>query len=311
MKDFEFKFITDSQDADERLDQFLKKKLGEEYSRTSIQSWIENEYVTFSPDYKKPKASLKLIPELEITLRIQPKPNIDLSPVPMDIPVLWEEEDYMIINKPRGISTHPGPGDFEPSLVHGLLFKFKNLSHVGGEGRPGIVHRLDKLTSGLMVIAKTDRGHLAFSKMFHDRNIEKIYNAWCHQTPKSETGTIDQPIGRHKVERIKMMIDSKGRKAVTHYKIERIKITHNGRKFSLIEARIETGRTHQIRVHFQANGFPIVGDPLYSSSHKEYSKYGLLLYSKSLRFEDPFTKKEVFVEVDTPENLIMFDRNIQ
>ena len=292
---------------DLRLDSFLAQTTSDDISRTAIQKWIKSKNVILKNSDKalKPNYKVSLGEEFEITI---PKKEVfHLNPVKMDIPIIYEEEEFVVINKPAGISSHGGPSDSTPSLVNGLLYYFKNLSTVGGEIRPGIVHRLDKPTSGLMVIAKTDRAHLKLATLFQNREIEKKYFAWLVQTPKLMEGRITSPIARHPTERLKMCVNQNGRKSITNYKILKTIVSKKGRNYSLAEIHIETGRTHQIRVHFQSLGCPVVGDMLYSRTGDEFSKFGLLLFAGSLKFKHPFKKKILEFELPFPDNFKRFD----
>lgn len=299
--------------AEYRLDQFLSIHSGGEISRTSIQKWIKSGHIKrIEPPSNSLKSSQKVHTGEEYEITIPPRPKIGLEPVQMDIPIIYEEDDFVVINKPAGLASHGGPGDDSPSLVNGLLYHFKELSGVAGEIRPGIVHRLDKMTSGLMVIAKTDRAHIALAEFFQKRTIEKKYFAWLVQTPRNPEGRIELSIGRHPKERLKMCIRPDGRKAITNYKIIKSIISRKGRHFSLAEIQIETGRTHQIRVHFQHLGSPVVGDMLYSRTGSEYSKYGLLLFAQKLKFNHPFIKKKVMeFELPFPERFVLFEKEAQ
>ena len=281
---------------DHRLDQFLNSYTGDEISRTSIQKWIKSGNVSIILENSNKesilKSSYKVTAGETFEINIPPKKEISLTPVQMDIPVIREYPDFMIINKPAGLASHGGPGDSSPSLVNGLLYYFKNLSQIAGEARPGIVHRLDKPTSGLMIIAKNDKAHIALAKMFLKKEVEKRYYAWTIQSPKEQSGRIESPIGRHPTERIKMCIRKDGRKAITNFKMIKTITSRKGRHYTLCEIFIETGRTHQIRVHFQSMGCPVVGDMLYSRSGKEFEKFGLLLVSQRLRFQNPFKERK-------------------
>jgi 23S rRNA pseudouridine1911/1915/1917 synthase len=300
-------FQTTEDDVNTRLDHYLNRSTGEEISRTSIQKWIKLGYIVQSPNNQTVKSGQKVKLGEIFTIHIPPRTNTHLQPISMDIPILLEEEDFIIIQKPAGLSSHGGPQDNRPSLVNGLLYHFKELSGFGGESRPGIVHRLDKPTSGVMVIAKNDRAHIALSKKFQNREVEKKYFAWLIQSPKNLNGRIESKIGRHPTERLKMCIRDTGRKAITIYKIIKTIQSRKGRVFSLVEVMIETGRTHQIRVHFQSLGCPVVGDMLYSRSGAEFEKYGLLLFSQMIRFEHPFEKREIKVELPFPDNFLNFE----
>ncbi|WP_367898258.1 RluA family pseudouridine synthase [Leptospira sp. WS58.C1] len=294
-----------------RLDRFLKDYLGDEISRASIQHWIDSGWVKDGAGKILLKSSYKVSPGENFHISVPPKPPLNLTPVKMDIEVLKETPQYLIIRKPPGIASHSGPGDRSATLVNGLLYKFKELSSIGGKSRPGIVHRLDKPTEGIMIVAKNDQAHAKLSELFRRRNITKKYLAWVQGTLPEGEGTIDAPIGRHPVERLKMTVTPKGRASVTHYRILRTAVSKNGRKFSLIEADLETGRTHQIRVHFQSLRCPVVGDLLYSRNAALFENYGLLLLSYWLEFKDPFTGEEVQIVLTPPPRFESFEANLE
>lgn len=295
--------------AGNRLDRFLKFSFGDEVSRASIQKWIESGYVRNQDEKVFDKSSWKVKTGEQYFLSIPPRPPLNLEPIPMALPVILERENYLIIHKPPGIASHSGPGDRSPSLVNGLLYHFKELSKAGGEARPGIVHRLDKPTEGLILIAKNDRAHGKLSELFRKREIEKKYYAWVQGHPPDEAGTIDLPISRHPVERLKMTISPKGRRSITHYKVLKYINSRSGRKFSFVEIGLETGRTHQIRVHFQSQRCPVVGDLLYSRVGAQYESYGLQLISSSLRFIDPFSGEKIEAILPLSERFLRFEKN--
>lgn len=298
---------------DYRLDQFLAQSTGDDISRTSIQKWIKsgNVVCVSNPKDTKIKSNFKVRTGDIFQISIPPKPKLNLSPVEMKFDIVYEEDDFVIINKPAGIASHGGPGDDSPSLVNGLLYYFKNLSTLGGEIRPGIVHRLDKPTSGLMIIAKSDRAHIQFVKMFQNREIDKQYYAWLVQTPKLPSGRIELPLGRHPTERLKMCVRKDGRKAITNYQIIKSISSRKNRNYSLAKIQIETGRTHQIRVHFQNMGCPVVGDMLYSRTGNEFSQYGLLLFSESIKFKHPFSQKLIDISLPFPERFVRFEKEAE
>ena len=298
---------------DLRLDVFLAQTTGDDISRTSIQKWIKEGYIKQENESKstKLKANFKVSTGEVFEITIPPKPKLNLSPVEMPIEIIYEEDEFVIISKPAGIASHGGPGDDSPSLVNGLLYYFKNLSQIGGEIRPGIVHRLDKPTSGLMIIAKTDKAHIKLSSMFQKREVEKTYYAWLVQTPQLPEGRIELPLGRHPTERLKMCVRKDGRKAITTYKIIKSISSRKSRNYSLAEIKIETGRTHQIRVHFQNMGCPVVGDMLYSRTGNEFSNYGLLLFSQTIKFKHPFKRKIIDITLPFPERFTRFEKEAE
>ncbi|MDF3818570.1 RluA family pseudouridine synthase [Leptospira sp. 96542] len=293
---------------EQRLDVFLKDNASDSLTRSTVQKWIDSGFVTNLTTGKIIHKNGHRVNEgEEYCVQIIARPPSRLEPIPMDIPVLYEEDEFMVIHKKPGIACHSGIGDEEPSLVNGLLYQFKNLSQTGGERRPGIVHRLDKPTEGVLLIAKTDKAHAILSKAFQDRIVDKTYHAWVLQSPVESEGTIRMPIGRHPVERIKMCVREDGRDAITNFKTENIVQTQTGRKYSFLKIGIETGRTHQIRVHLSKIGCPVVGDSLYSRSAKDYAQFGLLLFAKRLEFPHPFiADKRISVELDLPERFQVF-----
>jgi 23S rRNA pseudouridine1911/1915/1917 synthase len=292
---------------DQRLDHFLNFSTGDEISRTSLQKWMKEGFIQredgkiFKPNYRVKSGEV-------FHVNTPPRKKLSLDPIPMDLQIIYEEEEFLVIKKPAGIACHGGPEDPRPSLVNGLLYHFKKLSSIGGEVRPGIVHRLDKPTSGLMVVAKTDRAHIALGNQFQKREVEKRYYAWLIQCPKNSTGKIEAKILRHPTERLKMTVNEKGRKAITNYKILKTIPSPKNRNYSLAEVVIETGRTHQIRVHFQHLGCPIVGDLLYSRSGNEFQKYGLLLFAQRLAFTHPFEKRKLEFELPFSDNFLLFEK---
>ena len=254
--------------AGQRLDQFLAAQLSDT-SRSRIQLLIAEDKVLV--DDKAAKASLRLRGGEQVKLlgAVQLAPLRAIAEaIPLDI--VYEDDDLAVINKPAGMKVHAGAGPTEDSrnrgtLVNALLHRFRQLSGVGGELRPGIVHRLDKATSGLIVVAKNDATHRALGSLFSKREVKKTYIALVHGWPKEKSQTISSRISRDSVRRIRMTTrGSGGREAVTHYKVQRSIVSPWG-KFALLELKIDTGRTHQIRVHMASIGHPVVGDALYGA----------------------------------------------
>jgi 23S rRNA pseudouridine1911/1915/1917 synthase len=239
-----------------RLDQFLSRELANE-TRSMIQKMIESENILV--DGKPARSSMKLKGGESIAVEI-PEP-VAAEPLPENIPldVLYEDGDLIVINKPAGMVVHPGAGNSAGTLVNALLSHCSDLSGIGGELRPGIVHRLDKDTSGVMVAAKNDRAHQGLSAQFSAHSIKRIYHALVYGNPQEDTGKIEGIIGRHPTERLRQSGKARhGRHAVTRWRVR----ARYGR-LTLMELRLETGRTHQIRVHMSEAGFPLVGDQLY------------------------------------------------
>jgi len=265
---FPIAFATTSDDAGQRLDQFLASKVPD-VSRARVQQLIEQHQVLVNETEAKPALRLR---GNEIIRLLGPPQLEPLRAIPEDIPldVVCEDADLAIINKPAGMMVHAGAGATPDernrgTLVNALLHRFKALSAVGGELRPGIVHRLDKETSGLIVVAKNDETHRKLSAQFSRRQVKKTYIALVHGALKSERGTINATISRDSVRRTRMTTRrSGGREAITHYQVRR-RIDSSYGKFTLLELKIDTGRTHQIRVHLASLGHPVVGDVLYGA----------------------------------------------
>ncbi|MDP2625222.1 MAG: RluA family pseudouridine synthase [Candidatus Peregrinibacteria bacterium] len=289
-----------------RLDAWLAKTYPEK-SRSSWQKRIKAGEILINGEISNAHHSLKETDYIQIKNATQ-KPST-LKAENMDLDIIFEDKNYVVINKPAGLVVHPGAGHSSHTLVHGLLHHFKgNLSNLGDPNRPGIIHRLDKDTSGLIVIAKTETAHRFIAEQFEKKQIQKKYLALVdgHISPK--TGTIEAPLNRNKNHRKKIAITAhpSGRYALTHYEVQqKFKEPIN---CSLIEVRIETGRTHQIRVHFQSIGYPVVGDITYGRRHTNQTlkMFGLerqFLHAAELSFISPTTKKEVHYKSELPKDL--------
>jgi len=240
-----------------RLDKYLSKNIPD-ISRTRLKDLIKEGFVLLDGTVcTLPKHKVKAGQLLSLTL---PKPTpLELIPQRMDIETIFEDEHIVVVNKPPNLVVHPGAGNTERTLVHGLLHQCTNLSGIGGKIRPGIVHRLDKDTSGVMVVAKSDEAHSSLTKLFKARAVKKVYLALVHGQFSDKQGLVDLPIGRHPVKRTKMAVDQdKGRNALTHFKVKK-----DLQGAQLLEIRLFTGRTHQIRVHMAYMKHPILGDKTY------------------------------------------------
>ena len=220
---------------------------------------------------------------------------------PQEIPleILYEDNDIIVINKPKGMVVHPANGNPDGTLVNAVMAVCKNtLSGIGGEIRPGIVHRLDKNTSGAIIVAKNDKAHIKLSEQLKNHEIEKTYIALVRGIVKENNATINMPIGRSKNDRKKMAVDAKGKNAITHFKVIERFFENN---CTLLEIKIETGRTHQIRVHLSYIGYPIIGDDVYSNGKNKWDISGQCLHAKSLKFKHPITGKELYIKAGLPE----------
>lgn len=290
------RFYVNNKEAGERLDVFLAKKL-KGISRSKIQKLLQDKNVTVNRKIEKASYKIKEKDIIEITI---PK-AVPIKIAPQDIPIdiIYEDKDIIVVNKPKGMVVHPAQGNYSGTLVNALLFHCKDLSGIGGFLRPGIVHRLDKDTSGLIVAAKNDSAHLHLASQIKNRNVKKVYYALAHGFLEKQSGIINAPIGRHKYERKKMAVDiSKGRKAVTHFKL----LESFDEGFSLLSIKLKTGRTHQIRVHMAYLGHPVVGDILYAPRKKNI--FGIkeqLLHSIKLGFIHPSSKEYVEFNAPLPE----------
>ena len=275
------KLISDAENI--RIDKYLASKL--DYSREYIGKLIDAKLV-FVYD-KGVKASYKVSLNDEIVVYDEKlKVEEDILPVKMDLDIVYEDEYLMVINKPSGLVVHPGNGNYNNTLVNGLMYYTKNLSNIGGEFRPGIVHRIDKDTSGLLLIAKTNLVHEILADDFKNKRIKREYIALLDGVFMQGSATIDAPIGRDKNNREKMAVIEDGKHAVTH-----MKVLKRYDKNTLVSCVLETGRTHQIRVHMAYIGYPIHNDPVYSK--KEATSFGQFLHSYKMNFIHPITKKEM------------------
>lgn len=282
-------------DAGKRLDLFLAGALA--ISRTMVGKIIKDGGVLVNG--KAAKASYRLAGDEELLVSYEEPVPAEAIPQNIPLVILYEDEHLIVVNKPRGMVVHPAAGNSDGTLVNALLGHCKNLSGIGGVLRPGIVHRLDKDTSGVMVVAKSDVAHLGLAKQFHERTIERRYIALVHGVLAKDAGTISGPIGRHPVHRQEMAIVPNGRRAVTHWRcLERFPRT------TLIEAKLETGRTHQIRVHFAHIGHPLVGDPLYGRKKEYLPIEGQALHAAVLGFIHPVTGEKLYFETPMPDVML-------
>lgn len=292
------------EDDSQRLDIYLSKEL-DEISRTYIQKLIKDKMVTVNDKYIK---ASYMVNEGDHILVKLPKPkNLEILPEDIPLEIIYQDEDLVIINKPQDMVVHPAPGNYSGTLVNALLFHVKNLSSINGIIRPGIIHRLDKDTSGLLIIAKNDKAHRALAKDLKDRTVKRVYIALVHGLVNKDFGTIDSPIGRHPIDRKKMTVTTKNSKeAITNYKVlERYD------KFSLLELSLETGRTHQIRVHMSYINHPIVGDPVYSKIKNQFHIEKQMLHAYKLGFIHPRTGEYMEFTTDLPDYFKKILKNLE
>jgi 23S rRNA pseudouridine1911/1915/1917 synthase len=290
----EYLFEVSPEDEAKRLDIFIKEKLPQ-LSRSRIQTLIKENYVLVN--FKPSKASYKIKRGEKIKVFIPPDREIEIQPRDIPFEIIYEDEDIAVINKPSGIVVHPAPGHYDDTLVHGLILKLKNLSGIGGKIRPGIVHRLDKDTSGIMLVAKNDFAHKRLVEAFKERLIEKNYIALVYGRLTQKKGKIETFIGRHPIARKKMAVLKEGKLAITFYEVLEI-----FNKASLVLAKPVTGRTHQIRVQFSYIGHPILGDPIYGGLKHDLPKPPrLMLHAYEIFFKHPRTNEEMKFRVPIPE----------
>ena len=282
------------EETGKRIDTFLTSKI--DASRVTVQRLIEEEKILVNG--KKTKNSYKVNQGDVITIEeLEPKEDTYLKPQKMDLDVIYEDDDIIIVNKEKGIVVHPGNGNPDGTLANAILERCKDsLSGIGGTIRPGIVHRIDKDTSGLVIIAKNDNAHLKISKQIQERKVTKTYIALVRGEIKENEATINMPIGRSTKDRKKMAVTKNGKEAITHFKVLK---RYEG--FTLLEVKIETGRTHQIRVHLAEIGYPIVGDEVYSNGKNPFNVKGQMLHAAKLEFVHPTINKKVTFEAELPE----------
>jgi 23S rRNA pseudouridine1911/1915/1917 synthase len=289
-----------SEEEGSRIDAFLAESLDEDLSRSYIQKLIRLKMILVNDLPVKPNHRLKEDDKISITI---PEPEkLDLSPKDIPLEIIYEDSSLAVINKQYGITVHPGAGTQGDTLVNALLFHLKDLSSIGGVERPGIVHRLDKDTSGLMVIAKNDKAHRSLSDQFSNRSVKKEYIAVVIGKPGSEHLIIDKPIGRHNVFRQKMTVTESGRDAKTEIFCIKSWMVKEG-TFSHLRVIIHTGRTHQIRVHLASESMPVTGDQIYS---RRLSHDHLLLASVRLSFTHPSTGETLDFRIDPPQHIQQF-----
>ncbi len=271
-------------DINKRLDVFISEKL-EDKSRSYVQGLIEEEKVKVNEKLKKSNYKLKLNDLVIVEVPEVTTLEIEKEDIPLDI--LYEDNDIIVINKPQDMVVHPAPGNYSGTLVNALLYHCNDLSGINGVVRPGIVHRIDKDTSGILVIAKNVNAHSKLAEQLKEHSMTRTYYALVEGRLKEDSGTINAPIGRHSVERIKMaVVKNNGKEAITHYKVLE-RFNH----YTLVKCNLETGRTHQIRVHMAYIGHPLVGDIVYGFKKQKFKLQGQVLHAKELGFIHPTTNE--------------------
>jgi 23S rRNA pseudouridine1911/1915/1917 synthase len=284
--------ILEEQKGD-RIDKVIST-LDEEWSRTQVQQWIKEGNITVNGQQIKTNYKCSLNDQIEITI---PDPEeLDVVPEDLNLKIYYEDSDVLVVNKPRGMVVHPAPGHMSGTLVNGLMFHCKDLSGINGVLRPGIVHRIDKDTSGLLMVAKNDMAHESLVNQLVAKTVTRKYKAIVHGVIPHDFGTVDAPLGRDTKDRQSMTVVDHGKHAVTHFHvIDRFK------DFTFVECQLETGRTHQIRVHMKYIGYPLAGDPKYGPK-KTLDIDGQALHAGVLGFNHPRTNEYLEFEAPLPED---------
>lgn len=289
------KLIITEQEAGQRADVALAAML--ELTRSNMQKLLEEGRAVKGAKVLKANYKLRLGDEITVTLP-EPQP-LDVQPENIPLDIIYEDDDVVVVNKPRGMVVHPAAGNYSGTLVNALLYHCKNLSGINGVIRPGIVHRLDKDTSGIMICAKNDAAHVSLSQQIQNKTAQRTYLAVVRGNIKTDEGVIETLIARDKNDRKKMaVVKEDGRQAITEYQV----LERFG-KYTIVRCRLRTGRTHQIRVHMEYLGYPLVGDPKYSPMKTPFAINGQALHSQTLEFDHPRTGQRLHFEAPLPEDL--------
>lgn len=288
----EFRFEITEELEDERIDKCLAE-LMDSLSRSYIQRMVKEGQITVNDEPVKGSYRLKCGDKIAFFLPEAQEPDIQPENIPLDI--LYEDDDVIVVNKPKGMVVHPAAGHYSGTLVNALMYHCGDrLSGINGVMRPGIVHRIDMDTTGSVIVCKNDKAHNCIAEQLKEHSITRRYHAVCQGVLREDHGTIDKPIGRHPTDRKKMAVNERnGKRAVTHYKV-----LQRFEKYTYIECELETGRTHQIRVHMAIAGHPLLGDGVYGSGKCPFKLQGQVLHAKTLGFVHPSTGE--YVEVDAP-----------
>ncbi|BAW91052.1 RluA family pseudouridine synthase [Staphylococcus capitis] len=292
METHEFK-ITDETQVGQRIDKFLSES-NDAWSRSQLQDWIKEDLVKVNDKVIKSNYKVKLNDHIIVTEK--EVVEADIQPEDLDLDIYYEDDDVAIVYKPKGMVVHPSPGHYTGTLVNGLMYQIKNLSGINGEIRPGIVHRIDKDTSGLLMVAKNDIAHRGLVEQLMAKSVKRKYTALVHGNIPHDYGTVDAPIGRNKNDRQAMAVVDDGKEAVTHFNV----IEHF-KDYTLIECELETGRTHQIRVHMKYIGYPLVGDPKYGPK-RTLDIGGQALHAGVIGFEHPVTHEYIERSTNLPND---------
>ncbi len=298
MSTFErYDWVIEPSEEGERIDKYLAE-ISEDWTRSQVQKWIKEGLAEVNG--QPAKGNYRLSADDEVTLRVPPAVELNIQPEKMDLEIAYEDSDVIVINKPRGLVVHPGAGHYTGTLVNALLHHCQDLSGINGVLRPGIVHRIDKDTSGLLMVAKNDKAHLSLAHQLKEHTVNRKYLALVHGVIPHEKGTIDAPIGRDPKNRQQMaVVFENSKEAVTHFVVLERFAEH-----TLVELKLETGRTHQIRVHMKYIGYPLVGDPKYGPKGDHAEIEGQALHAAILGFHHPRTEKYLEFTAPLPEDMV-------
>lgn len=286
-------YIIEEENVGKRLDLFVSEN-EVDMSRSFVQGIIEKQQVKVNGQIRKSNYKLRVGDQVRVELAEPVELQVEAEDIPLDI--IYEDSDVIVINKPQDMVVHPAPGNYTGTLVNGLLYHCKDLSGINGVIRPGIVHRIDKDTSGVLVVAKNDKSHNSLAMQLKNHSMKRTYYAIVEGIVKEEEGTVRNNIGRHPVERIKMAVVKDGKEAITNYKVlDRFKSN------TLVECRLETGRTHQIRVHMAHLHHPLIGDQVYGYKKQKFKLQGQALHAKNLGFIHPTTGEYMEFDSQLPE----------
>ncbi|WP_339296656.1 RluA family pseudouridine synthase [Paenibacillus sp. FSL W7-1279] len=291
-----FEWLVDAESAKTRIDKYITESLGEDVSRSQVQLWITDGHVFVNEG--PVKSNYKVSQGDRILLKIPEPSAVEIIPEDIPLEIAYEDADVIVVNKPRGMVVHPAPGHSSGTLVNALMFHCNDLSGINGELRPGIVHRIDKDTTGLIMAAKNDKAHASLAAQLKDHSVNRRYLALVHGNISHDQGTIDAPIGRDAQDRkLYTVTDRNSKHAVTHFTV----VERFG-DYSLLELKLETGRTHQIRVHMKYIGHPLVGDPVYGKS-KGIKLNGQALHAAILGFVHPSTGEYMEFSAPMPDDM--------
>lgn len=292
------KFVVTEEQVNTRLDAWISAQMPE-ISRTRATELIRDGLVLINGETKKAKYKPQVSDEIEVS--VPDAQTLEIIVEDLNLDIIYEDADVAVVNKPSGMVVHPAPGHGRGTLVNGLMYAIKDLSGIKGAVRPGIVHRIDKDTSGLLMIAKNDQAHESLSDQLKAKTVKREYIALVHGVIDHDLGKIDAPIGRDPKDRIRYTVIDGGKESITHFEV-----LQRFTEYTLIKCRLETGRTHQIRVHMRYIGHSLVGDPLYGPRKTEKSDFGQYLHAKTIGFKHPNTNEFLEFQTELPSEFVAF-----